>query len=185
MKELDFIFEDQPRNGVETLKKTIELLPKQLGQFVAPIFFSITLGFSQPIIADNFHEQPILVEHNGDSFETICGIENLRVWNRLDELEKLQNGWDGEDSISIKKQIVEKLRNVLYQAKENDLKDWVLFPDAMGYLYLDYSKGSTSAGITLLENTCHYFIMKNGTIEKDDNLLFSPENIISIVRRLQ
>lgn len=185
MRELDCILEDTPRNGIEILKETLMLLPKQLGQYVTPVLFSLTLGWSQPTIADDIHEQPILVKKEGCTFETICGAENLRIWNRLSELEKLQDGWDGEDSFSINKRVIEKLKKLLCQAKENDFKDWVLFPDARGYLYLDYSKDNVLAGITMTEDTCKYFIINGKKVEKEDNLLFSLENVFSIIHKLQ
>jgi hypothetical protein len=40
---------------------------------MAPAFFSITLGFSQPTFADNFHEQPILVVHLSSSTDSQIG----------------------------------------------------------------------------------------------------------------
>ena len=51
-------------------------------------------------------------------------------------------------------------------------------------LYLDYSKDSTLAGITMTESQLTYFIKKEGTVEKGDGKKFSNSNLKSILKKV-
>ena len=104
--------------------------------------------------------------------------------HRIDALAQLVDGWDGADSKVIDAQVIEKVRRVLPKATEQQLDGWVLFPEAHGYLYLDYTGGNGSAGITIMPDRLVYFIQKNGKTQKSDGIAFTSSNFLSILKRV-
>ena len=103
---------------------------------------------------------------------------------RLTELSLLKEGWDGQDSKAIEKTCIDGFRNALEIIPDMLLKNWVLFPDAHGYLYLDYVSGKDIAGLTLMPTKLVGFVKKNGVLEKSDSMEFSTANILSILKRV-
>lgn len=91
---------------------------------------------------------------------------NKVLLERLSELASLPDGWDGEGSLSIKKDIIEFAADLLGQTEEKLLSHWVLFPDARGYVYLDYTNGNNIAGITIADNKLVAFSKINGIVKK-------------------
>lgn len=89
-----------------------------------------------------------------------------KMLSRLDELAKLSDGWDGEHSFHINHEVLEFVRKTITLAKEDSLKDWVLFPDSHGYLYLDYTEEKNIAGITIANNQIAAFVKRNGELAK-------------------
>lgn len=85
---------------------------------------------------------------------------------RLEELALLKEGWDGENSVSIDSGIQDFLRRVIMLSSDKELVNWVLFPDARGYLYLDYTEGKNLAGITIAPHQIAAFIKRDGHLSK-------------------
>ena len=111
------------------------------------------------------------------------GKYHASMEDRLAELSLLKEGWDGQDSKAIEKVCIDGLRNALEIIPDRLLKNWVLFPDAHGYLYLDYASGKDIAGLTLMPTKLVGFIKKDGLLEKNDSMEFSTANILSILKR--
>lgn len=84
-----------------------------------------------------------------------------KMLKRLEELALLKEGWDGENSVSIDSGIQDFLRRVILQSSDKELVNWVLFPDARGYLYLDYTEGKNLAGITIAPHQIVAFIKRD------------------------
>lgn len=112
------------------------------------------------------------------------GPNYLRLSSRANELFKLHDGWDGPDSKAISRKLLLKFDEQVSRIDDAWLTDWTLFPEAHGYLYLDYSKDSTLAGITMTESQLTYFIKKEGTVEKGDGKKFSNSNLKSILKKV-
>lgn len=142
----------------------------------------------QPSFADSssfeYENSPVIVMTENNQMTTVTENNGLRMWNRLDELTKLKNGWDGENSVSIKEEIIFFIRDVISECDDKLLNDWIIFPDARGYLYLDYTSNKNFAGITVTDNKFVYFIKKNGKIEKNDNNILNKEELINIFRKV-
>lgn len=102
--------------------------------------------------------------------------------NRLDSLSKLHDGWDGADSIAIDRQCITKFKLALSKATEKQLSGWVLFPDARGYLYFDYTGEQGAAVITMTGETLISFVQKGDTLEKNDGIPFTTASFISILK---
>lgn len=99
---------------------------------------------------------------------------------RLAELGTLKDGWDGEGSLAISPKVLTFVGNVLGQSNANLLNDWVLFPDARGYIYFDYTHGKNIAGITIAENGMTAFVKKNGELRKCSYAELSEDKVIKI-----
>ena len=117
---------------------------------------------------------------------SVCNVGKLRqeLTNRLDSLSKLHDGWDGTDSKAIDRRCIVKLRSALNKATERQLSGWVLFPDARGYLYFDYTGEHGTAGITMTGDTLISFVQKGDTLEKNDGIPFTTASFISILKNV-
>lgn len=89
-----------------------------------------------------------------------------KMLKRLDELALLADGWDGADSYAINEGVIDIARRIIKQANDQTLAEWVLFPDARGYLYWDFTSGKDIAGITMASNQVVAFVKKNGSLIK-------------------
>lgn len=103
---------------------------------------------------------------------------------RIDALSQLADGWDGEGSKAIDAQLVKKLQRALMKAPEHQLDGWAIFPEAHGYLCLDYAGNNASAGITVMPDRMVYFIQKNGRLQKSNGIAFTLRNLLSILKRV-
>lgn len=106
------------------------------------------------------------------------------LFHRIDALAELTDGWDGADSKAIDAQVVKNLRHALANATRQQLDGWVLYPEAHGFLYLDYTGKNGSAGITIMPDRLVYFIQKNGKVRKGDGIAFTKKNLLSILKRV-
>lgn len=127
---------------------------------------------------------PVIVMNDYGILTTVSENNGLRIWNRMDELSKLEAGWDGEGSVPMKEGAIRFLQDVISECDDALLKDWVLFPDGRGYLYLDYTHNKDLAGITITDKAFVYFIKKDGKLEKKDNNDLQQETLINILRKV-
>lgn len=105
--------------------------------------------------------------------------------SRLTELRSLEDGWDGEGSLSINRTSLDISQEVVLNASSGLLVDWVLFPDARGFVYWDYTQGKNIAGITVAPNKMVAFVKKNGQIHKYDFDKADFKEIIKILEEVQ
>ena len=119
-----------------------------------------------------------------DASVPMTGKLRQELTNRLASLSKLQDGWDGSDSKAIDRQCIAKFKSVLGKATEKQLSGWVLFPDARGYLYFDYTGEHATAGITMTGDTLISFVQKGDTLEKNDGIPFTTASFISLLKNV-
>lgn len=112
------------------------------------------------------------------------GKFHRELLDRVDSLGKLAEGWDGPDSKVIAPQSIRKFKAALGKAEEELLEGWVLFPDAHGFLYLDYTGHDVVAGITMTADRLIYFFRKDGKTVKNDGAAFTTRNLLSILERV-
>lgn len=180
----DIFFADESKSGLETLKEAMAAFLKNGSRMMLPavLLVSSDMAFGQN---DSFSlvNQLVIVAEKNKTTEAVAGEESFRVWNRLQELAQLKDGWDGSDSKQIRSKVIEHFQEILFRSSDLDFKDWVLFPEAHGYLYLDYSHQDNMAGISLTENDFSFFVIRNGETEKGENIPYRPENVISVLRQ--
>ena len=112
------------------------------------------------------------------------GALHKELQQRADSLGELADGWDGQDSKAIAPQSIRKFKLAIAKTKEALLEGWTLFPDARGYLYLDYTGNDAVAGITMTENRLTYFFTKDGRTVRNDGAAFTSRNFLSILSRV-
>ena len=100
---------------------------------------------------------------------------------RLEELALLKEGWDGENSVSIDSGIQDFLRRVIMLSSDKKLVNWVLFPDARGYLYLDYTEGKNLAGITIAPHQIVAFIKRDGHLSKYNYDHLDEQDVLNLL----
>ena len=100
---------------------------------------------------------------------------------RLEELALLKEGWDGENSVSIDSGIQDFLRRVIMLSSDKKLVNWVLFPDARGYLYLDYTEGKNLAGITIAPHQIVAFIKRDGHLSKYNYDHLNEQDVLNLL----
>ncbi len=101
---------------------------------------------------------------------------------RLAELGKLPKGWDGEGSLPISSSILSFVSKVLGEVDGKLLENWVLFPNARGYLYWDFTKGKDIAGITIAPHKIVAFVKKSGQLNK---FSFNELNVLDVIHVLE
>ena len=112
------------------------------------------------------------------------GKIHCELEERVGSLGELADGWDGFDSKAIAPQSIRKFKNALGKIEEKLLQGWVLFPDAHGYLYLDYTGSDAVAGITMTSDRLIYFFKKDGRTVKNDGVAFTTRNLLAILERV-
>lgn len=105
-------------------------------------------------------------------------------FGRLAELASLKPGWDGEGSVPISLKVLNFVGSMLEKVNANLLKDWVLFPDARGYIYLDYTHGKDIAGITVSEDGMTAFVKKDGELRKYSFAELSEQKLIKVLEEV-
>lgn len=106
-----------------------------------------------------------------------------KMLNRITELSYLENGWDGENSLKIDSSVMAFAHKVILEVPSSVLKNWVLFPDARGFLYWDYTQGKNIAGITMASDKMVAFIKKNGELQKFSFDELSLMNVVKILKK--
>ncbi len=107
-----------------------------------------------------------------------------KMQRRLDELSNLADGWDGEGSQSIDRGIIDFVHRVIMLANSQSLEDWVLFPDARGYLYLDYTHGNDMAGITISNDKVVAFLKINGHLVTHTYSKLMEQDVVRILEEV-
>lgn len=103
---------------------------------------------------------------------------------RADSLGQLADGWDGQDSKAIAPESIRRFKSAIAKADEILLEGWILFPDARGNLYLDYTGSDAVAGITMTDDRLVYFFKKDGRTVRNDHAAFTSRNLLSILSRV-
>jgi hypothetical protein len=112
------------------------------------------------------------------------GKLHRELQERVDSFGQFTDGWDGSDSKAIEAVCIRKFKAAIEKTDEKLLQGWLLFPDAHGYLYLDYTGGNAVAGITMTNDRMIYFFKKDGKTIKNDRAAFTTRNFLAILERV-
>ena len=142
-----------------------------------------SMSSTQLSFASDYANETILVISDRDMICALQGSHILKMKERVDNLSKLESGWDKGDSLSIKNDVIDVFKQALFKFNDEDLVNWILFPDARGYLYLDYTEGKKIAGITIMPDCLVYFYKKSAGLNKG-KVETSSEELINLVRKI-
>lgn len=115
--------------------------------------------------------------------QTLQSSVKEELLNRLDELSKLPDGWDGEGSLALSRNIVDFVKRIILLAADSSLQDWVAFPDARGYIYLDYTEDNNIAGVTVTDHQVVAFIKRDGHLSKFSFDKLDEKEVLSLLEK--
>ena len=107
--------------------------------------------------------------------------ENLeRLTQKLQQIETLENGWDGEDALPVNPDILEFVRHLFNRCKPSDLADWMLFPNVNGTVLLQ----KENAGISIGKEEFSFFAETEDEDIGEDNVPLSIDAVKSIIKQI-
>lgn len=101
---------------------------------------------------------------------------------QLSDFQEYEAGWDGAGALPLSKKVVKNFKAVLAKASEKSLQGWHLEPQSNGTLLMqDYN---CNAGINLGTKDFSYFIIIDGNVEGQNNVKFSPNAVLNVIRKI-
>ncbi len=105
-----------------------------------------------------------------------------RLYQRLLQVSKLQQGWDGYNALPVNSQVIDNMHVVLDNCDSTQLQVWQFFPEINGTILLQNSV--RRAGINLGDNTFSYFIINGNNVDGDDSKSFSVSLFLNVLNEL-
>ena len=105
------------------------------------------------------------------------------IWQRVDDLAFLQEGWDGPNSHRIHSEVIAEFKKVLNICTDSDVENISVFPQANGDLYLDYTKNENIAGITLTKDEVIFFKGTIDKLSKKGTFKFTPKELYNFISK--
>lgn len=105
-----------------------------------------------------------------------------RLYQRLLQMSKLQQGWDGYNALPVNSQVIDNMHVVLDNCDSTHLQGWQIFPEINGTILLQNS--ARRAGINLGDKTFSYFIINGNNVDGDDSKAFSVSLFLNVLNEL-
>lgn len=105
-----------------------------------------------------------------------------RLYQRLLQVSKLQQGWDGYNALPVNSQVIDNMHVVLDNCDSTQLQGWQIFPEINGTILLQNSV--RRAGINLGDKTFSYFIINGNNVDGDDSKAFSVSLFLNVLNEL-
>jgi hypothetical protein len=105
-----------------------------------------------------------------------------RLYQRLLQVSKLQQGWDGYNALPVNSQVIDNMHVVLDNCDSTQLQGWQIFPEINGTILLQNSV--RRAGINLGDKTFSYFIINGNNVDGDDSKSFSVSLFLNVLNEL-
>lgn len=105
-----------------------------------------------------------------------------RLYQRLLQVSKLQQGWDGYNALPVNSQVIDNMHVVLENCDSTQLQGWQIFPEINGTILLQNSV--RRAGINLGDKTFSYFIINGNNVDGDDSKSFSVSLFLNVLNEL-
>ena len=105
-----------------------------------------------------------------------------RLYQKLLQVSKLQQGWDGYNALPVNSQVIDNMHVVLDNCDSTQLQGWQIFPEINGTILLQNSV--RRAGINLGDKTFSYFIIKGNNVDGDDSKSFSVSLFLNVLNKL-
>ena len=105
-----------------------------------------------------------------------------RLYQRLLQVSKLQQGWDGYNALPVNSQVIDNMHVVLDNCDSTQLQGWQIFPEINGTILLQNSV--RRAGINLGDKTFSYFIINGNNVDGNDSKAFSVSMFLNVLNKL-
>ena len=105
------------------------------------------------------------------------------AYERVDYLSTLQKDWDGYGALPISSQVIRNIKSILLISDNADWQNWTISPDGNATLGLQSRKQKALISIGSLEFS--YFAMIDGKKLGESHVPFTPESLLSVMRRFE
>ena len=105
------------------------------------------------------------------------------TYDRIDHLSTLQKDWDGEGALPISPKVIRNIKSTLMISENSDWQNWTISPDGNATLGLQSKKQKALISIGALEFS--YFAMIEGKKCGESHIPFTPETLLSVMRRFE
>ncbi len=105
-----------------------------------------------------------------------------RLYDSLQALSKLKQGWDGYNALPVNQQVINNMGVVLNNCDNSQLQDWSVYPEINGTILLQ--NHNRRAGINLGDKTFSYFIVNGNSVDGDDDKLFTVPLFLNVLNKL-
>ena len=75
------------------------------------------------------------------------------------------------------------MKRIILLSTDSSLQNWVAFPDARGYIYLDFTEDNNIAGITVTDHQVVAFIKRNGHLSKFSFDKLDEKEVFSLLEK--
>lgn len=105
------------------------------------------------------------------------------AYDCIDHLSTLQKNWDGEGALPISPKVIRNIKSTLMISENSDWQNWTISPDGNATLGLQSKKQKVLISIGALEFS--YFAMIEGKKCGESHIPFTPESLLSVMRRFE
>ena len=124
-----------------------------------------------------------VMERVGQRLIVEYGKNNIsKAYQRLNELAKLGDGWDGYGAYAIAPEVIANVRNVIELSDDGDWAKWLIFPSPQGALMLQSKKNRASISIGVDEFS--YYALVEGKRMTGDHIAFDASLVCFVMRRI-
>lgn len=180
--EMDIFFSDESKEIIPEESISIFTMLESFFDMKSCVFLCLLLPYIYCAEAQDF-SVPLITQEN--SILAAAPRDKVKaIWQRVDDLASLQDGWDGIKSKSINSRIIDKLKDTLRLCDNNNIANISVFPQANGNLYIDYTKNEDIAGITLSEDKVIFFRGTTSQLCEKGTFEFSSEKLYDLISKL-
>lgn len=155
---------------IEVSKTTLGYIPKSYADVMMMLY-------TMPITKDvKRHIGLRLVK------ETNKGSYLAEAFDRLSHLSTLEDGWAGDGSYAISRDVLRNVKSVLLVSEEEDWQHWMISPDVNGTLLLQ--SDTHIASISIGEKEFSYLSKKDGCRNGKSHIPFDAESMLNIMRSI-
>ena len=104
------------------------------------------------------------------------------AFDKLDELSRLPEDWDGEGALPISPRIIQNMKEVLLLSDNEDWENWMIGPETNACIGLQ-SKQS-KACVSLGAKEFSYYVRKNGERVAASHVDFNPSLFLDTLRAI-
>lgn len=104
------------------------------------------------------------------------------AYEKLDHLATLKQDWDGYSALPISPAVLDNVKAVLLISDNDDWKEWLIAPDSNATLCLEAK--SSGASISIGAKEFSYFARIDGERYGESHVSFTPQVLLSIMRKL-
>ena len=104
------------------------------------------------------------------------------AFDKLDELTRLQDNWDGESALPISRHVIKNMKDVLLISNNDDWENWMFGPETNACIGLQ-SRGSMAC-VSLGADEFSYFVRKDGKRIAASHVDFTPAVFLETLRKI-